>query len=126
MLYQIQLTGQHVDDLRDGFWNREKADPKTRSFSEALVEGVLENIAELDLEIGAYAKNWSVERMAIVDRIVLQIGLYELIHHQDVPWKVVADEVVTLARLFSSEQSTSFINGIIHAWGTNNRLEVTP
>ena len=124
MLYQLRITEFDIDDVQDKFWAREKADKKTQGFANELVEGVLDFATDLDLEIAAYAKNWSIERMAIVDHIILRLGMYEMIHKVDVPWKVVADEVVTLARLFSSEQSTSFINGIVHAWGTQNRERV--
>lgn len=124
MLYQIQLTEYDAEDVMQRFWSREKADQSTRDYADQLVDGVLDHGPDLDLEIAAYAKGWSIERMPIVDHIILRIALFELIHRADIPWKVIADEVVTLARLFSSEQSTSFINGIVHAWGTQNRQEV--
>lgn len=124
VLYQLELTGDPLESVLNQFWSREDADGKTRAFSERLVEGVIDQGHVLDLEIVAYAKNWSLERMAIVDRIILRIAIFEMIQLEETPWKVVADESATLALMFSSMQSMTFINGILHAWGTHNREEV--
>ncbi len=122
VLYQYDFSGYELERALELFWLNLKEDAGTRRFTQELVEGVLDCRRELDMEITAYLKNWSLERIVVLDRIVLEIGFYELLYNQDVPWKVVVDEAVALANLYSSEKSANFINGVLHAWVTQNRL----
>lgn len=121
VLYQYEYSGYPQDRVRELFWQGVKEDAGTRRFTDELVEGVLDCIDELDLEIGAYLKNWSLERIVSLDKIVLQLAFYELLYNQAVPWRVVVDEAVVLAKMYSGDKSATFINGILHAWATKNR-----
>jgi N utilization substance protein B len=84
------------------------------AFARALVKGVGERIDELDEILGVHARNWRVSRMAVVDRNVLRLAVYEL-RDTDTPVAVVIDEAVDLARRFGSESSASFVNGVLDA-----------
>jgi len=88
--------------------------PGAREFAEALVRGVAGHRDALDAEIAAHARNWRVDRMAAVDRNVLRLGAYELLH-TDTPARVVLDEAVELARDFGAERSPAFVNGVLDA-----------
>jgi N utilization substance protein B len=85
-----------------------------RAFAKELVLGVANHRAELDALLSEHAKNWRLERMASVDRNVLRIGAYELVHG-DAPTPVVIDEAVELARRFGGERSPAFVNGVLDA-----------
>ena len=78
-----------------------------------LVIGVLEHRAELDAEIDAASRNWRVDRMPVVDRAVLRLGAYELFHEKETPVGVVLNEAVRLAKLYSTEKSGAFVNGVL-------------
>ncbi len=121
LLYQKTFSEYEPDRVFALFWGNIQTDEGTRDFCESLVRGVLANQNQLDLEIGAYLKNWALDRIAVMDHLVLQIGFYELLYCRDIPWKVVIDEAVTLAKMFSSEKSATFINGVLHAWAIRNR-----
>ena len=121
MLYQHMFSGYEPEKVFELFWRGAKADEVTREFCENLTQGVLDNRDQLDLEVGAYLKNWSLDRIAVIDRLILEIAFYELVYSQDVPWKVVIDEAVNLGKLFSSDKSATFINGVLHAWATQNK-----
>ncbi len=123
MLYQQHFSGYDLDRVEELFWKTQEADPETRAFCKELVLGVMEHRDQLDLEIQAYLKNWSLERIAILDRMALQVAFVELLYSREVPTKVVIDEAVTLANMFSGESSATFINGVLHAWATTNRGE---
>lgn len=82
-------------------------------YSVHLVNGVLENKKAIDSSIEEAAENWSLERMAIVDRNILRIAAFELLYCPDVPSKVAIDEAVELAKRFGSDESPPFINGIL-------------
>jgi len=120
LLYQKIFSGYELNRVCELFWRNVKVQKTTREFSEQLVAGVLEQQAQLDMEITGYLVNWTLDRIVPIDRIILQIAYYELLFSRDVPWKVVVDEAILLARLFSSEKSVTFINGVLHAWVTRN------
>jgi len=84
-----------------------------QAFSALLVRGTRENIAEIDGVIEKYAEHWSLSRMAVVDRNILRLAVYELRYQKETPYKVVIDEAVELAKKFGSDDSGGFINGIL-------------
>lgn len=82
-------------------------------FIRELVSGVLAKASELDAVLQPIAPEWPIDQIARMDRLVLRIGLYELLHGQDVPPKVVINEAVELAKAFGGENSSKFINGVL-------------
>ena len=86
----------------------------SRAFAKELVISVSQNQISLDAMIAAHARNWRVSRMATVDRNVLRLAAFELVH-TETPIGVVLDEAVELARRFGSEKSPAFVNGILDA-----------
>lgn len=87
--------------------------PNILSYARRLVEGVQENAAEIDQMIARCADRWALDRMPVVDRSLLRLGLFELIWMPDVPVAVVINEAVELAKILSTEDSGRFINGVL-------------
>lgn len=84
------------------------------AYAALLATGVGANQAQADALITKFARNdWSIERLPMIDRIVLRLAIYELSHQHDVPRGVVLDEAVELAKTFSTEESGSFVNGML-------------
>lgn len=81
-----------------------------------LVDGVLENQAEIDAEIKQYLRGWQLERIANVDRAILRLAFYEIMFEADIPDKVVMNEAIEIAKLFSDEQSHRYINGVLSSF----------
>lgn len=92
---------------------RAAADVKTARFSKKLFQNTLKRREKLDGHIEAAAVNWTLKRMAAVDRNILRMAAYELIYEKDTPVEVVIDEAIEIARKFSTQDSTAFINGIL-------------
>ena len=114
LLYQLDVRGEpDPGPVIDAFWQREPADDDVRAFADALVRGVKANQAKIDELIGRFAEHWELERMAVVDRNVLRAGIWELLWGVDVPPKVAINEALEIARRFSTEESTGFINGLL-------------
>ncbi|MBI5644115.1 MAG: transcription antitermination factor NusB [Deltaproteobacteria bacterium] len=86
---------------------------EARRYSDALIKGILDKKAEIDSTIESHSDNWTIDRMGIVDRNILRVAVYELKYSPDVPYKVIIDEAIELAKRFGSEDSGAFINGII-------------
>jgi len=84
-----------------------------RMFAEGLIQGVLEHREALDETIRKYARNWDLKRMAVVDRNVLRLGIYEMNHREDIPPIVSINEAVDIAKKFSTDDSGRFVNGIL-------------
>ncbi len=82
-------------------------------FAEPLIRGTLEHRAEIDKLIVQYAKNWELHRMAAVDRNILRLAIYEMLHREDIPPVVSINEAVDIAKKFSTQDSGKFVNGIL-------------
>ena len=113
MLFQLDLSGGSPAGVIAQFWSGTPEDDRERSFAERLVHGVAGRQPELDRWIVASAENWRLERMAVVDRNVLRLAVYEMVEDPDTPAAVVIDEAVEIAKKFGSSDSGSFINGVL-------------
>lgn len=82
-------------------------------FAQGLIEGTLEHQAQIDQRLQAVTRNWDLRRMAAIDRNVLRMAIYELMHVADVPPKVAINEAIELAKKFSTKNSGGFVNGIL-------------
>jgi len=112
-LYQFDLRGEEFANLLEHFLMEWSQDAETRDYARELIEGCRLALAELDAAITERAEHWELGRMAAVDRNVLRIGCYELKYGRDVPPKVAVDEAIRLAKRYSTEESSSFVNGVL-------------
>jgi N utilization substance protein B len=85
------------------------------AFASRLVLGTIAEVTELDAAIEQHAKHWRVERLAVIDRLILRLAVWELRHEADTPSAVVINEALELARRFSSDESVRFVNGVLDA-----------
>ena len=85
----------------------------TQLFADKLIRGVLEHRDELDGKIKQHAENWDLHRMAVVDRNILRLAIYEMLHREDIPPIVSINEAVDIAKKFSTQDSGKFVNGIL-------------
>jgi N utilization substance protein B len=117
-LYQWDFLGKDTDKIKEIIqFNREEFAPDfdDGGFVNNLVDGVLENIDEIDELITRFAPDWPIETMTIVDRNILRCGVYELRFHEDIPSKVAINEAIEIAKGFGGESSGRFINGVMGA-----------
>ncbi len=117
MLFAADVAKAQESALTDNYWNElgeETLDEKTRGFADAIVLGALRQLEAIDDKIRTRAEHWRIERMAIVDRNVLRLAVYEFLF-TDTPHTVVINEALEIARRFSSYEATQFINGILDA-----------
>ena len=115
-----QRSSALAEDKAEARWGQktELAPPTSeeasvRLFAEPLIRGTLENRNELDEQIRKCAQNWDLHRMAVVDRNVLRLAIYEMLHRDDIPPIVSINEAVDIAKKFSTEDSGKFVNGIL-------------
>ncbi len=117
MLFASDLVHNDCDTLVKTYWNElgdTAIDDKTREFANRLACGTLKNVEAIDELIRTRAQHWRIERMAIVDRNVLRLAVFEFLH-QETPNGVAINEALEVARRFSTYEATQFINGILDA-----------
>ena len=113
-LYQLDLHSEddpapHADE----FWSRHPVDSDARLFADALVRGTKANQGKADDLIRQYVEHWDLERMAVVDRNILRLAIYELLWAENVPAKVAINEAIEIAKKFGTRESSRFINGVL-------------
>jgi transcription antitermination protein NusB len=114
MLFQWDMSQQEPAKLEAKFWKHAKAADTTRTFANKLFEGAAKESSTLDEIIGKHAENWKLDRLAVIDRAILRLAVYELCDG-GTPAKVVLNEAVDLAKKFSNEESGAFVNGVLDA-----------
>lgn len=103
-----------IDEILGRNLERYETAIEDKQFVEDIVNGVIANLADLDAKIQPIAPDWPVEQIARIDRTILRMGLYELLHLANVvPPKVAINEAVELAKAFGSDNSSKFINGVL-------------
>jgi transcription antitermination protein NusB len=112
MLFQSEMSPQDAKKLETKFWKSAKAADTTREFANALFEGAAKEVAFADEQITKHAVDWKLERIAAIDRAILRLGIYEL-RSGETPARVVINESVELAKKFSSEDASAFVNAIL-------------
>lgn len=137
-LFQFDLNRpENLNDSLEQFWNSQRAaaiaeekgkarwgernelppptteEAATRLFAEPLIRGTIDHLSEIDAKISQYAKNWDLARMAVVDRNILRLAIYEMLFREDIPPVVSINEAVDIAKRFSTDESGKFVNGIL-------------
>jgi len=114
MLYQVDMRGDEVLADAPGFFDREApGELDVHAFARLLLEGTRGQRPRIDAIITDAAQNWDLRRMALVDRNILRMAVYEMLFADDIPAKVSINEAIELGKRFSTKQSGSFINGIL-------------
>ncbi|MBX3473466.1 MAG: transcription antitermination factor NusB [Planctomycetes bacterium] len=114
LLYAMDQSGPATMDAQvDDLLAREGNEIRVRDFALELFRGTREAMPELDSALQEAALNWQISRMPCVDRAVLRLGAFELMHMHDVPPRVTINEAVELAKKYSTEKSGSFVNGVL-------------
>ena len=106
-IYQRDVTGRSLEELLNG------AKPFTRD----LAEGVDANLEEIDAEIAANAHGWTIQRIAPLERAIMRVALFEMLHREEIPVPVSIDEAVSLTRRYCGAEAPRFVNGVLSAIG---------
>lgn len=114
LLFQTDMTKEEPNENQvQDFLKQMDAPEEIWPFVLELVAGTLQHKEDIDIELGRSAKNWNLDRMAVVDRNILRFAIYELLYKDNIPMKVTINEAIELAKRYSTVESPSFINGIL-------------
>lgn len=95
------------------FWTEYQPDDEVKDFAEEIIKGTYKHLEKIDALIRQCAKNWSLDRMAVVDRNVLRMAVYEILYRLDIPTSVTINEAIEIAKKFGTDESGAFVNGIL-------------
>lgn len=114
ILYQVEILGDDLNSVLDRYWDASPTfDDTIKKFANELVKGIAERKDELDEVIKNKLKNWNFERVAIIDRNILRMGVYEIMFREDIPDSVSINEAIEIAKKYGDQESSRFINGIL-------------
>ncbi len=113
VLYEIDSVGHSSDEAMDRILSRIEVSEDVAGFARELVNGVIQNRAQLDQNIRDFAPAWPLEQISIVDRNILRIAIFEILLDNKIPIKVAINEAVELAKTFGSNNSSRFVNGVL-------------
>jgi transcription antitermination protein NusB len=119
-LYQLETSEASSDEALDSAWSaadQEGKEPDATRFALEAVNGVRENLSGIDKLIQDHSHNWRLDRMSRIDRNILRMGVWELKFRKDIPLKVSINEAVELGKKYGTEESSSFINGLLDRIG---------
>jgi len=112
-LYGISHTGDDWRDALPSFWETFATREGSREYAEELVEGVMDQAAELDEAINASLTGWTPDRVGRVERTILRIALFEMRYRPDVPQKAAINEAIDLAKAYGADESAGFVNAVL-------------
>lgn len=113
ILFQMDLGRESLEYAIEHFLDLKSAQKDAAAFAEDLARGAAENLKEIDVLITLQSKNWDFKRLNSVDRALIRLGVFELIHRSDIPAEVTLNECIELAKAYGSEESPAFVNGIL-------------
>jgi transcription antitermination protein NusB len=113
MLYELDIGKHAKDEILETFWQMNEHPVKVREFAERLFEGSVARMQEIDKIIQKHTMNWRLDRMAVVDRNVLRLAVFEFLSGSKTPGTVVINEALEIAKKFSTHESAQFVNGVL-------------
>ena len=117
ILYQFDITKRPLEAVLVNYWKADDTknikDEEIIGYATALAKGVSGNLDAIDDKISEYATNWQLKRMAVIDRNIMRMGLFELKYSAEIPPKVAINEAVELAKKYGDLESSKFVNGIL-------------
>jgi transcription antitermination protein NusB len=114
ILFQLDIRKEKPTiTLLKRFWTEFEPDDEVRAFTEEIVTGTHKHLKTINANILACAKNWTLDRMAVIDRNVLRMATYEILYRMDIPPSVTINEAIELAKKFGTDESGAFVNGIL-------------
>lgn len=113
VLYEYDIANHPPGEILQRRLEANALDATGREFASQLVQGILENMEGTDVLISRYAPEWPLEQMAVIDRNILRIAIYEFIASDETPVKVAINEAVELAKTYGSDSAPRFINGVL-------------
>lgn len=115
ILFRLEFENKQIEKTLDQYWKSKKASEEIKEYSTWLVNGVISDQAKIDNIIQQVSEHWRISRMALVDRNILRMAVFELLYEEEIAPAIVINEAIEIAKKYSGEEAATFVNGILDA-----------
>lgn len=115
ILFRLEFENKQIEKTLDQYWKSKKASEEIKEYSTWLVNGVISDQAKIDNIIQQVSEHWRISRMALVDRNILRMAVFELLYEENIAPAIVINEAIEIAKKYSGEEAATFVNGILDA-----------
>ncbi len=115
ILYRLEFENEPLEETIDQYWENKRAHRATREYSTWLVSGIISHQKTIDTIIQQASEHWRISRMALVDRNILRIAVYELLYEENIAPAIIINEAIEIAKMYSGDEASTFVNGILDA-----------
>jgi N utilization substance protein B len=113
ILFELEFSPDHLEEILKDYWAAQPVKAEIKEYATWLVEGLRQHRAEIDRTIEQASQHWRLDRMAMVDRNILRMAVFELFFEKTLPPPIIIDEAIEVARKFSGDEAAVFVNGIL-------------
>ena len=121
ILFQIEFEDAECDTIVAQYWENRKIHEEIKEYSTWLVSGIISHKGEIDDTIQSVSEHWRISRMALVDRNILRMAVFEILYEENIDTAVVINEAIEIARKYSGNEAATFVNGILD--GARKKME---
>lgn len=115
ILYRLEFDNRPLEETLNQYWENKKTNQTTREYSTWLVNGIISHHKKIDTIIQNTSEHWRLSRMALIDRNILRMAVFELLYEENIEPAVVINEAIEIAKVYSSDEAATFVNGVLDA-----------
>jgi len=115
ILFRLEFENKQIEKTLNQYWKSKKASEEIKEYSTWLVNGVISDQAKIDNIIQQVSEHWRISRMALVDRNILRMAVFELLYEENIAPAIVINEAIEIAKKYSGDEAATFVNGILDA-----------
>ena len=115
ILFRLEFENTHLEKTLIQYWENRKTSEEIKEYSTWLVNGIISRKERIDNIIQRVSEHWRISRMALIDRNILRIAVFELLYEENIAPPIVINEAIEIAKKYSGDQAATFVNGILDA-----------
>jgi N utilization substance protein B len=115
ILFRLEFENKQIDKTLNQYWESKKTSEEIKEYSTWLVNGIISDQAKIDNIIQQVSEHWRISRMALVDRNILRMAVFELLYEENIAPAIVINEAIEIAKKYSGDEAATFVNGILDA-----------
>jgi N utilization substance protein B len=115
ILYRLEFDNRQSEETLSQYWENKKTNQATREYSTWLVNGIISHHKKIDTIIQNASEHWRLSRMALIDRNILRMAVFELLYEENIEPAVVINEAIEIAKAYSGDEAATFVNGVLDA-----------
>jgi N utilization substance protein B len=115
ILFRLEFENKQIEKTLNQYWESKKTSEEIKEYSTWLVNGIITDQAKIDNIIQQVSKHWRISRMALVDRNILRMAVFELLYEENIAPAIVINEAIEIAKKYSGDEAATFVNGILDA-----------